>query len=465
MTQITSKIEPKIILPEHEVTMLSTNDEQVGHPLEYDREYMQTRVHGIMAPLLFFNGIAVDYPNISAFELDWTGIVPTIKFEFADRNDVFGRYSKPGLTNEIQLQILPAHDKTYKKINLLFYVTDISINGGMIRGEASYKVKEFVQTKYESLGEKSTYELVQYIAEKTGMGFASNLTAADDKRYIQVREESYQKVLMSEMEKSLADQETVQDVWVDLWNNLVLMNMQDRFSTIDAEEDMQVWIRSELMPDATAHGEKQGPQKALALFSNSPLTTGTELSIDEYILHTAGGGGYSSGTSKAVCVYMENEHNWSYSYSADGDVDGDEFISSEYGGEEYGSGDSIKYKHNRETFFKKLNSECVSIFTAQPLLGINRGDQIRVLWYDANDNIDMNDAMLEISKKDHKFGWISAMDNIADPDTHLRVNYQVSGQYIVNGIHISWQNERWDVEYILTKPARRKIDLLDGKAQ
>lgn len=466
MAVITSKIEPKIVLPEHEVTMLSTNEEQVGHPLEYNREYMQTRVHGIMAPLIFLNGLVVDYDNLISFALDWTKMVPTIKFEFVDPNNSFARYAKPGLSNEIQVQILPAHDNTYRKINLLFYVTSIHIVGDTIQGEASYKVMDFVQTKYESLGQKSTYELCEYIAQQTGMGLASNMEGTEDKRYIQAREESYEDLLMNEVEESLANQDVVQEAWVDLWNNLVLANMYDRFESLDGEEDMQVWIRSGFMPDATASGESEVPTKSLALFTNAPTMAGSELAAEDYIQHTSGSGGYASGTSKASCTYMEATHSWSYSYSSDGDVNKDEFLNSEYTGEVYGDYNQIRSRENRDTFLKKMNSERLSIFTSQPLLGINRGDQVRVLWYDSNDNLDINDEYLrkrglQISKEDPGLGWIGAMDNIADPDLHLRVNYQVSGQYTVIGVYITWTAQKWDVEYILTKPARQKIDLIE----
>ena len=125
----------------HNLTQPSSSEDPEAN--DNISEIQQTKVAGILAPIIAVNGVAVDFSDVYSFELDYTGTVPRIKFSFRDRCKMLGRYSQPGNDSEIRVQILPPADNTYKKIDLVFMCTSISVEGETVTGEADYKLANF----------------------------------------------------------------------------------------------------------------------------------------------------------------------------------------------------------------------------------------------------------------------------------------------------------------------------------
>lgn len=442
-----------------------SEDEKTGS--ESTNEMQQTKVFGVLMPLIAMNGIAVDFGDVHYFELDYTGTVPMVKFEFNDRNSMFKNLSVPGNDNEFRVQILPPTDGTYKKIDLTFACTEVSVDGGVVSGEGTYKLIKFSQAQFKALGQISTYELCDRISVETGLGFATNTEATEDTRYIQCQFESYKELIEREIYKSGSSETHVFDWWVDVWNNLILCDIYDRINSEDTEDDMQVWITRNDM-DASM-GDASEVTKTLALFSNHPLYERTDLYVEDYDVQTEPAS-QSTGNSIALSVYEENKKEYVDHYIADGDIKKNEFLQYEYAGEVYGDYNYLIAEKAREIYLRKIKSEIVVIKLRKPQFGINRGDQLRFVWYDNDTNdAQMSDKLEEIGVKKtiedlvSEIGWLKDWDytneNTGDP---MRVNMQLSGQYTCIGHHISYDGDtqQWNTWLYLSRPASKRPEML-----
>lgn len=433
-----------------------------------DNEIQQTKVFGVLMPLIAMNGTVVDFGDVELFELDYMGTVPYIKFAFRDRNNLLKNLSNPGNDNEFRIQIIPPTDNTYKKIDLTFMCNNIVVQNGIVSGEGEYKLAKFTQAQFKALGQISTYDLFDKISVETGLGFASNVAGTEDSRYIQCQFESYKDVISREMQKSGSSEVHVYDWWVDVWNNLILCDLYDRVNSEDTEEDMQIWITGNDM--GASMNDEIVPIQSLALFTNHPVRENTDLHVDDYDVQTQPAT-QSSGNSIALSVYEENKKEYVDHYIADGDIERNEFIRFEYAGEVYGDYNYLLAEKAREIYLKKIKSEVIVIHLHKPQLGINRGDQVRFVWFD-NDSQDsqMYDRMEELGIKAStedlasKIGWLKDWDfTKEDINIPMRVNLQYSGQYTCIGQYISYngENQTWDSWLYLTRPASKRPKVLN----
>ena len=464
---ITVKRDPQIKLPQIVTRLMETDQSETGQPETNTTTVKQTDVYGVMCPLLALNGMAVDMIDLLSFELDCTGVLPTVDFEFVDRNNLFSQYNIPSTSNELQVQIIPPTDNTYRKINMMFYVTDISAENGIIQGSAVYKIPGLLNSKANALGEITTYELCDKISIDSQLGFASNVASTEDKRFVYCDFKTYGDMLKDEIQNSLADKTHVYDCWVDLWNYIILCDVYERYTTVDKESDMTIWVADHNTIGVV--GEKVEPFQTECVLTNHPVAERTELFVRKYEVLTDNQY-IKQGTEKAVMVYNMNTKEYVGHYVADGDVEKNQYINLEYGGEVYGDYDYIFSKQCRDMFMKKMKSEIIELTLTSPLFSISRGDQCRFVWLD-NDTrnrywretlqqAQITPAAGDIPTDDMTWlnGWASSVANTKADD--LYVNLQISGQYTVIGMKAAFEYNNWVYKLQLVRPAERRPQLL-----
>ena len=380
---------------------------------------------------------------------------------------MFKNLSAPDNDNEFRIQILPPTDGTYKKIDLTFICTDIVVDGGVVRGEGTYRLIPFTQSQFKALGQISTYDLCDRISTETGLGFATNTEATEDSRFIQCHFESYKDVIEREILKSGSSDTHVFDWWIDVWNNLILCDMYDRVNSEDPEEDLTVWVTRNDM-DASM-GDESVASQTVALYTNHPVRESTDLFVEGYDVQTSPAS-QSTGNSITLSVYEENKKEYIDHYIADGDIKKNEFLQFEYAGEVYGDYNYLLAEKAREIYIRKIKSEITAIQIRKPQFSINRGDQLRFVWYD-NDSNDARtyDRLEELGIKKTsedlatEIGWLKDWDfEHKDAENPMRVNLQLSGQYTCIGQHISYDGgtQQWNVWLYLTRPANKRPQIL-----
>lgn len=441
---ITVKHDPDIKVPEIRV------------PIQEETELRRPEyVIGIISPLVSINGILVNFDDVEYLRIDASKAVPTIEFECNDYNGTIKKFEDVGKDNYIQIQVLPPFDDAYKKVNLIFYIENMQV-GATISGRGSLKVPDFTKAQFECLGEVSTYELFSELSKKCKLGFASNIESTQDKRYINCNYKSYKELLSSEIELSESSRVMVLDWWLDLWHNIVLCDIYKRSSSTDNIEDMRVWI-SDGNENATSQIQ---PVHTDLVFNNSPASQNSELFIEtlEPIKHT-----YKNLSNQQVSTIYSMDKMCYLDHQL-GDSKHDPTYKYDYRGEIYGEYDYMFAKETREYYMRYKTAEQLRITTKTPLLGVNRGDQCRVVYYEPGTQTNMKRQDLEklgLPKLDDlNLGWLK--DYILEGDSMV-LNYIHSGQYMVLGYTIEYSHGwNYTLDLIRVSP---KVDIYNSEKE
>ena len=429
--------EPTIKVPEIVVPIL---DKELPNRPE--------NVLGIFAPLISVNGVLVDFHDVISLSIDSTGPVPTISFEVNDYNGSIKKFEDTGKDNYIQIQILPPFDGAYKKVNLKFYISNISV-GSTVSGSGMIDIKELYKSQYMHLGQLSTFELAQLISTKTGLGFGSNIAGSADKRYMNCAYKSFKDVMGDEIARSEASQTRVLDWWIDLWNNLILCDIYERYKTID--DNLKIWIseKNDVVDGPVV------PIETDLILNNSPATQSTELNI--LSAEPVNKNYKNLKNAQVLSVYDMNLGGYIDHQVTDEKVDMN--IHYEYRGEVYGDYNYLLAGEVRDHYMRNISTETLEVHTRSPLLGINRGDQVRLVWYDndASTSIKLDDlSNLGVNLEEVKMGWLK---DYMEKKEGLNVNLKTSGQYMVLGYAINYIDHEWDYKLILVRVSP-KINIL-----
>lgn len=443
MAQIEVKYDPTFQIEEISEPMYATSRNEC----EEDRpaEVQQTKITGILSPLIKVNQILILWDKVTRFELSSTDFLPELSFTFKDDLGFTKSLDQPGNDNLVLVQILPPFEDAYKKINLRFFIEDIKISGEKVTISAKYNIPELYQDKIKSLGKLSTYDFLDTIAKECELGLASNLDGTEDERYIYLNNTNYLKSIKNEIKKS-GTEECILDTWIDLHNYIILCDMLERYKAIESE--IKVWTTGTVIPDTENNGKPIEPKEEDAILSNAIGVRNTQLYITDYTVKNNAGKNMKMGTDKVLQSYYIDKREPSSLLIQDGDVKKDTFVKTIYMGELFGEYDYFKSEFCRTAFLQKINTNTIEVALKTPLLGLERGGKVNLEWYEANEiaSVIKNENPIETN--------IPCVSDDEEDPTLMTINKQVSGQYFIIGTKIQFKGweEGWKYILILTRP-------------
>lgn len=470
MAQILLKYDNKLKKPDIIVGLNNTSKDEAG---EYYKEnkfnIQQTAVYGIEAPIIQIGDIFVDPVEIIDFELKSTGPLPEVYFTVEDRHNNLKRLQTPGLDNEVVISILPPFDDAYKKIKLIFYISNFSISGNMAIITGTYKNSKLLSSSFKCFGQLSTYQLFDTIAKETDLGFATNVEDnTEDLRYMYCNHISYLELLQTEILRSKSCATNIYDWWVDLWDNINYVDIFERNNTIDKEEDMMIWVagqRKEMYEDFKAQ-----PHQVPAVLNNHPADAQMDLHFYSYELINNTGSQVGSGTDRVFSVYSELNKEYSDFLLQDGDVKNDIFYRFDYLGEIYGEYDYLLSEKCREMYVQKMGLEKVKVKLHTPMLSLMRGSKVNALFYydDSSQDDFENKLKSEELYIDNPQTQIPLDVEQSEEDKEksnntsgeFKIDKTISGQYFVCGVIIRFNHGSWSNELILSRPNIYKPKIL-----
>lgn len=469
MSQILLKFDNQLKQSEIVIPLTNSSVEEAGDNYVYNKQgIQQTSIYGILTPLIQINNIVVDFLDVESFSLKSIGPLPTVQLTVRDRYGLTRVLDTPGNDNMLRIQILPQFDDAYKKINLTFYISKINISEEIIDVTGIYKSADLTSSKFKCLGELSTYELCEKIAKETQLGFATNIEGTPDKRYMYCNYISYNDLLNNEIRTAASDATHIYDWWVDLWNNINLVNIYERYNTIDPEEELQIWVSGQ--QGTMLEGVKVQPHKITANLNNHPTDGQMELKVDHYDIVNKPGSQVSGGTDKVYSTYMIDLNEYKDTLIQDGDAKKDIFVNCEYLGEVYGEYNYLLAEMCRDAYLQKMGTESIKVTIKTPLLALMRGHKVNFTWY-------INDSQFNYRTDNfEKMGLIDKdvntptplNDNVPEKDILYNQAYgdfiidkSISGQYMITGCDISYSNGEWEYELTLNRPLSHKPKILD----
>jgi len=181
---ILTVLEPAIVLDELAIPDIESGTENSEGSAIKERPSKFTNV----IPIIRINQYDVQGDRLEMFELDCTGLYPTCRFSFYDRDGLFTARHFPTDGGIIQLYIRSAGEETtFKPIRIDFTIEDIKPLGGggstdsvsFLLVEGRMNIPNLFTEKVEFQIGNSWYDLL-YIAESLNLGFASNVDSTDD---------------------------------------------------------------------------------------------------------------------------------------------------------------------------------------------------------------------------------------------------------------------------------------------
>ena len=451
-----------IIMP-----LLSSSQKEGGE--EYNdsnlTDKVQTSVFGIQTPLIMINSVVIDFDAIKYFNLKSIGKLPELVMTVEDRYELLNNIDKPGNDNEVRIQIIPRFDNAYKKIDLTFFITSIQVNGSLIKLSCIYKLPSLTSSYYKSYGEIDTYSLFKEIATETKLGFATNIAELTDSRYAYCDNKSLLELMNDEIQYSNATEHII-DWWIDLWDNINLVDIKERYESVDSDDDIQVWIAGQIN-EVTQDNETK-PIKVPAVVNNLPVYKNSELFVKNYKICNKSGANLGKGTDRVYGIYEDINGEYSDFFIQDGDIKKDIFTKYEYIGENYGEYNYLFSKQLRESFIQKIITETIDITLQSPLLGLMRGHKINFIRYVNDDKIENKMKLLEesgvIDRNISSNIPLNEYENTEDSGNGKFVlDKTVSGQYLIIGVNVIYTNNKWDYVLTLAKPAITKATILKNE--
>lgn len=458
----------KLVQSDIIVPLQNSSKDEAGEEYSNNQpELQQTNIYGIHSPLIMVNKIVVDFTDVIDFELNCIDTVPTVRMTVLDRNKRISMFDTPGIDNELRVQILPKFENKYKKINLTFYIVDMSIREEYVSITGEYKVPKFTSTCIKSFGEIDTYTLFETIAKDTQLGFVTNTSKNEvDKRWIYCDNKSYSDLLNNEISRSGSDLQ-IFDYWIDWWNNIVLIDIYERYNAVDKDEDMQIWVAGR--QDTAGEGVETEPQQVVATLHNHPAQGNSELHIENLNIINESASQLYNGTDRVFSTYENSKSEYMDYLIQDGDSKNDIFVKYEYLGETYGNFNYLLQSKKRETFLQKINTnETLKVELKTPLLGVMRGSHVNIMWYYNDERVDnlKNELIKEDVVSDAKMNVSSMNDDVEDDNGpgQFVLDKTKSGQYLITGCEMSYNNEDgWSYELTLSRSSNNKQSLFKNE--
>lgn len=455
MSVITVKFDNNLEFSDIEVPLKAPTDEQVEGSGSMTPE-AQTMLQGVCTPLIAIGDIVFEIEQILELYLYNNDRLPSIKAVLNDSNHYLGNLDAPGRDNEIRLQILPPFDNAYKKINLTFFIDSISISGDEVTVSGKYKVPDLYSSRFISFGEVNTYQLFEQIAKDCKLGFATNCEPNDvDKRFVYANNSSYN-MLMNKQIRQSGSKDIVYDYWVDLWNNINLANIYERYNTKDPDEELQVWIQKGY-PVQIDKDNIIEPVEQIAMINNNPNETGP-LKASEYNIINNSGKATAKGTDQVYTYYKNGEVL--DTLVQDGNVKRDIFVKYEYLGENIGDFDYLIAKSTRKSFLDIIDCNKLEVTINFPSLALMRGHQVLFTWYDNNYSTKVEMQYLDEPSTNVP---IESQDEEIHNEDAFVVNKQISGQYLISGVTIEYNRGNWYQKMMLIRPQDEQHKYIEHK--
>lgn len=426
----------------------------------------QTMMYGVRVPLIKIGDIVVDFNNIIYMVLDGKDKLPTLHLEITDSDNKIRGLQNPGSDNEIRIQILPRFENAYKKIDLTFYIQDYRADGNLLIFDCIYKVPALYSSRIKCFGEVTTYEIFETIAHECQLGFATNVEDGDDFRYLYCANDSYNRLMENAIWTSGRSGDDIEskvmyDYWVDFWNNINFVDVYERYTTVEPDENIQVWIGDVEQSTGQSSDDENAFTQTTAIISNDPTKYGTELYVGNY--NTINNSTQASkGSDRVLSIYNMNDREALDYLLSDGDQAKDVFTKYEYVGECYSEFNYLLAGKCRSMMMDKVTQQIIEVKLDSPLIGLMRGGKVNLTWYDTDaklldlkDSLNMSDDDIESNIKLPSVGDKSATG------PRFAVNKTISGQYYILNSVIKFENNLWSNTLQLVRPRENVMNLLD----
>lgn len=442
-------------------------------------------VDAIRVPVVKLNNTVLSNDQIEYLKLSSTGLVPSLVISVTDNNGMIEFSDVPGYDNVITVVLIIPVDGVYKKISLDFYIVNCKFFGGSITYIATFKCMPLEKTHLEQItfneengcsskwcqlpytDKPTTYKLLHEIAHKCGLGFAATQQTKEikDYNYRLAHSQKFIDVIKEHTAFGGLDENSIFDSWIDLWGNIVLVNVPwvfnepvtpDELATVASYGTRQTntadakdsYHTAGLVHRMITNYNEFGQLNNLMIDSYTPLTDTATLfnkgSNNTYnmMLHKGNGGSDNLDTFDIVQKEL----------SLDGETGDYEFDKTDFIGFEWSENTPIcKQKCIHDKYFEKFRARRLRVTLKQTNFMLERGMLISVVIFEYDPvkkrkmlgNFSIlsgdKDSSKELPEVD-----TAIKEGAVDYSTPM-LNAAISGIYYIDGLEFEYDKYKEDI--------------------
>jgi hypothetical protein len=250
-------IEPAIMLDPMEMPDVESGESEEG------KIKIPPSKFAAFIPIVKINTYEVQADRMLAFNLNNTGLVPTMSVMFMDRDGLFQARFFPKDGDVMNLNIASqGEETTFKPIRIDFTITDCYPMGGGTDQEASkFKIegKMLVPNLYNEFVEfyeGTSFNALLDVAENLQLGFASNVEDTADEMVWINPNDTREKFIQDIVANSFLDDEHFFQAYIDPYYYLTLVDINKLFSQEGAIEASQTFSQN----SGAMMGDSKGEQ-------------------------------------------------------------------------------------------------------------------------------------------------------------------------------------------------------------
>lgn len=417
----------------------SMNSEQVYSSLKDD---------GINIPVIRLNNITLSENQIDQLKIYYDEFLPKIHLSIKDTDNLIKVCDSPGFDNEIAVVITAQVNGFYKKISLLFYITNFEPADDYIAYDGVFKLKSLNTHIMKQIGEGklNTYDTLLEIAKENKLGFAATKGCKDikDERYRLIQTKTYVDYVKEIIGYGGLDEESIFDAWIDLFGYIVMVNVH--FVLNEDIEPQNLTIYTMVNGNNMLNNDKMNPggvQVQRTLTNNKINTASTNLQFENYENIIDTNNIYKKG-SLNTNWYMsspcdenniEMEQIQIIENSADGDAFSEEyeFSKAEWLGIEFSEEPILMKKSINKKYFEKLRAKRLKVELINHNLGLERGTLVNIVFKEYNSKI------IKVFKGDKE----------VEESPEGVINPYASGMYYIDSMEFEYVVEKHKIQQYL----------------
>lgn len=232
------------------------------------------------APFVYYNGIHIEYTDISNFELYHEGILPSLKVTFRDRNGIFKDSGFP--TDDTIISIfLFSRSRILRSINMDFKISNFKdLGNGEYVISGICNVPDIFLKKFQSYSGKTSFDTLKDVSKQCGLGFCSNISTTKDKMtWINTGFPIYQFISNIVSNSYLSDSSFL-NCYIDFYYNLCYLDIEKELQRDNSNDQM---IQSSGKSDFTENPEDDEKIAPLLLTSDKSLRSSNAY-ISSYVI-------------------------------------------------------------------------------------------------------------------------------------------------------------------------------------
>ena len=420
--------------------------------------YNSLKDDAINIPIVRLNNITLTDEQIDQVIIYYNSFFPKIHLSIKDTENVIKICDTPGFDNEINVVITCQINGYYKKLTLLFYITDFNIYDEYIAYDGVFKMQSLNTHVMKQIGKGklNTYNMLSEIAKENKLGFAATKKCEEikDENYRLIRSKTYIDFIQDQLSFSGLDEESIFDAWIDIFGYIVMVNVY--YVLNENVEPQQLTIYTIYGGENTINDENMEPQAVQVqrtLTNNLVDTANTNLHFKVFENIIDNKKIYENGSlntnwymsSPCEDNKIEQEQLQIIENSAEGVSFAKEyeFGKTEFLGIEFGETPILIKKKINQRYFEKIRAKRLKVELERYNIGLERGTLVNIIF------------------KEYNSAVIKTFNNNQDEEESIegKINLYMSGMYYIDSMEFEYITDEHKIKqylYLIKKSVDNK---------